>query len=204
MNQDETRKTAKEILETPFWKDSTLRKSAVLILPGGWQDYRIPEGIKHWPEKGKYLWVAGTRGDPFYTRKEILEIIDKIKGMSIDSYDIENGGWANNTLDQMLWATELLKKNNEINHLILTTAAYHTPRCVLTCLQTMIKQNISKIVISPIPIYHPEGPSFESTEFKGELERIQKYREKGDVASFKVWEEYVLWRDEFINNLNII
>ena len=202
MQIDRTQKIAKQILEIPFWKDSDLHRSAILILPGVYQNYRITEGVKHWPKKGEYLWVAGTRGDPFYTRREILETIDRKKREHINNHNFENGGWQNHTLDQMMWVTELLKKNNNINHIILTTAAYHVPRCTLTLLQTMKKQSIKQVVISPIPIYHRLGPSLESESFGGELSRISIYQEKGDVATFETWEEYNMWRNKIIKNSN--
>lgn len=185
----------KKILKVPFWKNASQEKSAILILPGVYQDFRIPEGAKNWPEKGKYLWVAGTRADPFYTRKEIIEMINKEKGKVMDFSDMENGGYQDHTLDQMMWVTELLKAYKDVNHIVVTTAAYHTPRCVLTLLQTMRKQSIKGVVISPVLIDSSLGPSFESEEFKGEIKRVSIYQEKGDVASFDVWEDYLRWRE---------
>ena len=200
MENNETQKVVRQILKIPFWKDSDPNKSAILILPGTQQNYRIYEGTKHWPKKGEYLWVAGTRGDPFYTRKEIFEMIDKTKRRYINNHNFENGGWANHTLDQMRWATELLKKNDKINHIILATAAYHVPRCVLTLVQTINRQSIKYVVISPIPIYYCLGPSLDSEDFYGELSRISTYQKKGDVATFKIWEEYNAWRSNIIKN----
>jgi len=186
----------REVLETPFYENSNPNNSAVLIFPGGGlesiQDYRISEGTKNWPTKGKYLWVAGTRGDPFYTRKEIIRILEN--SLEIDSSEIENQGWANHTLDQSIWATELLKKNKNINHVILATAAYHTTRSTLTFLKTLKKQSIDGIVISPIPISHRLEPSLDSEKYIGEMERILKYQGKGDAATLEEWRDYLQWR----------
>src|SRR3989344_2098570 len=139
INYEKIGNDLKKILDIPFWKNADPEKSAILILPGI-QDYRIHEAAKNWPEKGKYLWIAGTRADPFYSRREVIERIGKkrVEAIGLNAlYDIETQGWANHTLDQMRWATELLKKHPQINHIVLSTAAYHTPRCTLTLLQTM-------------------------------------------------------------------
>ncbi len=185
---------AKEILETPFYEKANPETAALLVLPGQ-QNYRISEGVKNWPEKAKHLWVAGTRADPFYTRKDIMEIISNVRGEIFDPSNIENGGWANNTVDQMKWASELLKKNPQIDHLAITTAAYHLSRCILTFLQTMEKQGIERRVISPIPIVHPSGPDLKGPDFAGEMKKISLYQEKGDIASEEMWRSYSEWRN---------
>jgi len=185
------------ILDVPVWKKVNPERSVVLILPG-MQDYRIHEGAKKWPEIGKYLWVAGTRADPFYSRRDVIEKVGKerVEEMGLSGlYNVETQGWANNTLDQMRWVTALLKKYPDINHVALITAAYHTPRCTLTLLQTMNKESISDVVISPTPINPAFGPSFESDEFQGEIVRIPDYQKKGDIATFEVWKDYLEWRD---------
>ncbi len=178
------------LIDGPNWKKGDLDNTAILLLPGVYQEYRISQGVKIWPKEGKYLWVAGTRGDPSYTREDI------IRAVGADSPDIVCQGFAKHTLDQMEWCVSLLKENPKINHLIVTTAAYHLPRCCLTLLQ-VLKKSRKTIAISPVPILNPAGDSFspESSEnFVAETKKIQEYQEKEDVLSLESWREYINWR----------
>ena len=180
------------VLALPFWPKTEPKRSVLLILPGI-QEYRIAEGVKYWPEKAQRLWVAGTRGDPFYTRREILEIIGRITAKEGDAY-LENGGWANHTPDQMRWAVELLKKSSKVNHIAICTAVYHVPRCVLTLVRAMLVSG-TKRVISILPTWHPEGPAVSgSKEWDEEMEKISRYQGEGDVATLQEWCAYSLWR----------
>lgn len=188
------RKSLEVVLEVPFQEGSSPENSAVLIYQGGNQEYRLAEGVKNWPGKGKHLWIAGTRGDPFLTRREVIEQIEKSLGEKIDPYYIKTQGWANNTLDQSRWATELLKKNEDVNHIVVATAAYHAPRSILTFLKTLMKQQVEGIVISPVPIYHPLEPSPNNKIFIGEMERVPKYQGTGDAATLEEWCNYLQWR----------
>ena len=183
---------ANEVFALPYWTKADPKQSALLILPGV-QEYRISEGAKHWPDKAEHLWVAGTRADPFYTRREILDIVREVTTIESGTYLIENGGWENHTPHQMRWTVELLKKNPGVNHLIVCTAAYHAPRCVLTCIKIM-QRHAAMRVISVLPLWHSEGPSSESAEWIEEMERISMYQQKGDVVSWEEWKQYLSWR----------
>lgn len=178
------------LVDGPNWKRLNAHQTAILLLPGVHQEYRITEGVKLWPNAGKYLWVAGTRGDPAYTREDIIAVTGK------DSVDIVCGGFARFTPDQMNWCVSLLKQNPEIKHLIVTTAAYHLPRCVLTLLQALLKAKM-QISMTPMPLINPNGDSFSAygtEDFALEMKKIQEYQGKGDVASLEDWREYLAWR----------
>ena len=183
---------AEEVLTLPYWIKADPERSALLILPGI-QEYRIPEGARHWPDEAKHLWVAGTRADPFYTRREIVDIIREVTTIEGDTSLIENGGWENHTPDQMRWAIELLKKNREVNHLIVCTAAYHIPRTVLTFIKMMLKHE-EMTVISSLPLWNPDGPARDDQDWQTEISKIGIYQKEGDVASDTEWKEYLDWR----------
>ncbi len=189
-------RAVEQILGLQFCEDWHPRQSALLILPGV-QDYRIPQGAKYWPKKARHLWVAGTRGNPFYARAEVIQIVlgvlEKVALPMAEEY-LETGGWANNTVDQMRWATELLKKNPLVKHLIICTAEYHVPRCTLTFLRTLLLYGDYSTVISVLPLRNEEGPFSGSKEWKEELTKISLYQKKGDVASFRELTEYLAWR----------
>ncbi len=177
------------LVDGSAWKKADPKTTAILLLPGMYQEYRIEEGIKLWPTRGKYLWIGPTRGDTKYTsRKQVVELLRE------DSKDIIFGEYAANTLEQMHWCVELLKNHPEVSHVIVTTAAYHVPRCVLTLLQVLEKAG-KQISLLPWPLQNPTGNSFTAEEnFQGELERIPLYQEKGDVASLETWNKYLAWR----------
>jgi len=177
------------LVDGPMWKRDEPVKTAILILPGI-QEYRITEGVKLWPSRGLHLWVAGTRGDPAYTREQIVE------AAGADSPHILHGGFANHTREQMEWCRDLLVLHSEVKHLVVSTAAYHLPRCVLTLVQTMYKAGIL-IPISPRPLRNPDWNSFAGLDqetIQSEMERIERYQQQGDVASCEIWRDYLQWR----------
>jgi len=186
---------ANEVLSMPWYRGFSggPEQSALLILPGI-QGYRIPEGVKYWPTAARYLWVAGTRADPFYTRKEITEIVRTVVGSDPPISYLENGGWANHTPDQMRWAVELLKGYSDVQHLIICTAEYHLPRCILCCVKTMQMHGVLRI-ISHAPICHKDGPVSGSMVWNEERAKILVYQKKGDIATAEEWAAYRLWRD---------
>src|SRR5581483_1060845 len=178
------------LIDGPYWKKGAPEETAILVLPGKHQEYRIRESAIFWPGRGKYFWVAGTRGDPEYTREDIIRIAGN------DSLDIVCQGFASHTLAQMEWCARMLQENPRVHHLIVTTAAYHVPRCLLTLLSVLEKLAI-KIPITPMPLENPSGNSFSldgGEDFSSELQKIQEYQAKGDVASLNAWKEYLKWR----------
>lgn len=190
-DQWEVLKVMFEILSMPpLWNQTPHQESVVLILPGKHQDYRITQGVRLWPERGKYLWVAGTIGtpdDPFYERDYVVNSCGE------DSPDIVVARQARHTRDQMEWAVALLAEMPRVRHVTITTAAYHLPRCVLTFLAAMEKTG-ERILVSPVPLINPSGRSFLPEEVRSEAEKILEYQEKGDVLSFADFSSYQEWR----------
>ena len=81
----------------------------------------------------------------------------------------------------------------DVRHVIVATASYHLPRWFLTFL-LVIKNGEKQIVISLVPLLNPNGPSFSIEDLKAEIERIQAYRIKGDIASSHYLNAYLRWR----------
>ncbi|MBX4200631.1 YdcF family protein [Candidatus Parcubacteria bacterium] len=178
------------LIDGPNWKKGKPAETAILVLPGKHQEYRITESVKLWKKEGDYFWVAGTRGDPAYTREDIIKVTGD------DSSDIVCQGFAEHTLAQMQWCALMLKENPQIKYLIVATAAYHLPRCILTLLQVFKKEGV-KMLITPMPLENPSGNSFsveDGEDFTSELKKIPQYQEKGDVLSVEDWIEYLAWR----------
>jgi len=191
----ETARTMLTILvDGPQWKRGNPENTAILVLPGIYQEYRIQGGVDIWKQnQSQRLWVAGTRGDPAYPREHIVEVA------GVDSPNIVCGEFCHHTPDQMRWCLKMLKDNPEISHLIMTTAAYHLPRCVLTNVAAMEKASV-RIPISPIPLTNPNGDSFPPTGKEGwedwpsEVSKIIMHQTTGDVASLSQWRDYLKWR----------
>lgn len=167
------------------------RNEAIVIFPGEYQLWRVETGIRVWStRKGARLWVAGTAGNPAYTKPDILNLIREIAGVDhpYDDGDIECAGWASNTLDQAKWLLELLKANPEVEHLHMVTAMYHLPRAILTCLKQMILQK-RFVTIRAVPIL--QGPKFDDPDGLVEMEKIPRYQALGHVATPEEFEQHL-------------
>jgi len=191
----ETARTMLTILvDGPYWKRGHPENTAILVLPGIYQEYRIQGGVDIWnQDQSQRLWIAGTRGDPAYTRDQIVEVA------GVDHPNIVCGEFCNHTPDQMRWCLKMLQDNPGVSHLIMTTAAYHLPRCVLTNVAAMEKAG-KRVPISPIPLTNPNGDSFPPTgkgsweDWLAEVSKVIMYQDTGDVASLSQWREYLTWR----------
>lgn len=169
-----------------------LKRSAVMLMPGYEEKYRITKGIRFWQDtKIKYLLIAGTRGDSGFEEKGITLDVGK-KSIRIqlgrnrmatpENEEIKLGGYYTNTKDQMLWLVDCLS-DLEIDYLILATAAYHVPRCWLTCSQTLKTNKIHRLKLFVKPLCDPENPILPADKILGEAKKIEAYRTKGHVAS---------------------
>lgn len=166
--------------------------TAVLILPGGGIGLgptRLTE--PQWQRYADDLWIGGTRGDPAYTREEIVMYVARERKLPTR---LEMQGFARHTPDQMEWATDTLQDEIFINNLIVSTAKYHTPRCVLTFVKTWMKRGDSrKLRLGILPSSNPRQVLKTATNqtIVGELERIEKYQANGDVATAKEFREFL-------------
>ncbi|MBI4057877.1 YdcF family protein [Candidatus Microgenomates bacterium] len=178
-------------------------QTAFLILPGPRDhEYREKEGIRlyrSWREQNivKYLMVSGTNEEPSLSYDTMQQLTE-----GISSSDIFFEQKARHTKDQMEWASDTLHNRlPHVNHVILSTAAYHLPRGFLTLLQT-IKDREQQLMLSTAPVYDRYDPSRDFTGFAqtgstgilGEIERIRDYQKTGDVATLETYLHYLKWR----------
>ncbi|OIO46958.1 MAG: hypothetical protein COY09_02680 [Candidatus Portnoybacteria bacterium CG_4_10_14_0_2_um_filter_39_11] len=169
-----------------------LKRSAVTLMPGYEEKYRVTKGIKFWQDTEiKYLLIAGTRGDSGFENNDIaLDIGKKATFIKLgqgrmvapEKTEIKLGGYCANTKDQMLWLIDCLG-GLKIDYLILATAAYYLPRCWLTCLQTLKTNKIHRLKLFVKPLCDPENPILPVDKILEEAKKIEAYRTKGDVAS---------------------
>jgi len=177
-------------------------KTAILILPGPRDhSYREEQGIRIWKKNklAKYLLVAGTNESPAIT----IEDIRGLCGVSTGFSNLFFCRKAKNTKEQMEWALSMLENYipTTVEHIIVSTAAYHAPRCFLTFLASVTAKD-KRLIISCLPVYNPEKPDTDyfglartgNTGIEGELKRIIEYQKNGDVASLDDYLNYLKWR----------
>lgn len=183
------------LIDGPNWNKPDPERTAVVVLPGQ-QDYRITRVLQGvWPQRGRYLWVAGTRGDPSIEREDIFGRIYLKNREPRRNNFIEIQGWADNTPSQMRWVCKMAKKYTDVNDILITTAAYHLPRCVLTLVKELSLEG-AKILITPLPLAGFSGDSFarnSNQDFTREIAKILKYQQAGHVASLDEWKMYFDW-----------
>ena len=170
--------------------------TAVLILPGGGKGIAPTRLIEpQWQLYTDDLWVAGTRGDPVYTREDIVGYIAR-DGKLPERLQIQP--FALHTQEQMNWAVDMLLEDWSISHLIISTAKYHIPRCVLTFVKAWIKLgDSSKLSIGILPTSDMgmsilRTSSSTSQTLDQELERMEEYQVKGIVATSAEFQEFLL------------
>src|SRR3989344_9134402 len=122
-----------EVFGLTMPSDSVPENSAILVLPGYFQRFRITEVKKYWPSKARYLWIAPTRGDSGFTLGEIAQCF----ACEAREGDIAIGDFARHTQEQMIWALKLLVEKPKVDHIMVSTASYHLPRATLTFLRAM-------------------------------------------------------------------
>jgi hypothetical protein len=168
---------------------------AILILPGGGAGVpptRLTE-VK-WQLLSDDVLVAGTRGDPAYTREEIVTYLARDGKLP---ERLETQLFAQHTPEQMLWAVERLRRNGLIRHVVLSTARYHTTRCVLTFIRAWGKKGDGRrLMLGIMPTSDPPEevlavPSTTSRTLEEELTRIELYQQKGDIATAEEYEHFM-------------
>jgi hypothetical protein len=197
MVKPQTQKLYDEVLHLGVNLPSPISRDeiAVLILPGGGigvPPTRLTE--VPWQDFSDDVWVAGTRGDPAYSREDIIGYIARDGQLP---KRLETQFLAQHTLEQMEWATKMMRRHPLIRHLIISTAGYHLPRCVLTFVRTWIKEsNVRHPSIGVMPTSDPPEevlavPSTTSRTLEEELTRIELYQQKGDIATAEEYEHFM-------------
>ncbi|MDO8655437.1 MAG: ElyC/SanA/YdcF family protein [bacterium] len=171
-------------------------QTAVVVFPGEHQEWRIQEAAKVLQKvDSPHFWIAGTAGNPFYLRETILEEMERAIG-SVERYRYSPllvcGAFANDTRDQARFVLELLKARPEVTHLVLTTAAYHLPRCVLTCIKQMMLQDKRAVIYTTPSGAETIRPG--NQELEEEIAKIPRYQAQGDIATWDELERYLAWR----------
>ncbi len=102
-----------------------------------------------------------------------------------------------NTIDQCAWVAKMVGEF-KLDSVALFASPHHLVRAWSTLLKTFMKRGI-RIPIIPVPTQVPPAALVPEdgqdvwAHVAGEIERIKKYREKGDVATFEEAKEFINW-----------
>jgi len=173
---------------------------ALVTIPGLGEPKRFSEAIGDWEKHQKvgHLLIAGhnTREQtskpvspeslqqPPYSLKRTENVIIKLH--------------AEHTGEQAEWTAQQIQCLS-LESIALYAPAYHLLRAYLTFLQAIVFKGHCWIPIIPVPIINSPSviiPEFKATAWAmvpGEVQRIHKYMEKGDVASYKDFQTYIYW-----------
>jgi hypothetical protein len=171
-------------------------QSAMLILPGPkGHDYRVWQGTDafKFSKRAHYLFIAGNQpsADLDY------DLIRSRFNTEVEEGKVIIEERSENTLTQVQWAFgQQLIRTQTVQHLIICSAACHTPRAFLTALSVMNKFDKTGHGrwLSALPVYDPANPLSDLAYMESEVEKIERYQIKGDVATLDEYRAYMQWR----------
>ena len=118
-----------------------LKTDAIVVLTGG--RGRVEEGFKLYREhQARYLFLIGV--GPTVRKGDLFK--GKDAGAADDGVILENN--SRNTLENALYARDLIQKRGDISSITLITSRYHMKRATLIFRNTMAKD----IAIYPYPV----------------------------------------------------
>lgn len=163
---------------------------AVVVLPGG-STKRILYSFNLWQRGyGKFFLIAGTGEEH---PQEFKDFLDHFYAVNKDCHYVCYQIRAINTLDQVNWVCGFLKERPEIARVIVSTELYHTPRVYLSFVRAFIENGLDeRVMLIPAPT-RPFDPDHNFNFIAGEVERIRRYQEKGDIAATEELYQYLLW-----------
>lgn len=186
------------LIATPSPEDRRDKTALLVFLGGGnWHTCDLRLQVP-WPIFTDKVWVAGMREENCIDYD--LEVVKKqlMRGGRYPSH-LRNQGWVEllNTRDQMLFAVEQVRSDATINHLVLSTAKYHVVRCALTFMKMWLQEGDGRnLDISILPTSDPNKEEVAdvvgtNTLPEAELDRIEIYQDKGDVATAEDLERFL-------------
>jgi hypothetical protein len=178
---------SKQIPKAKPTHDLRTRRSTAfgILLGGGSQEACANRLVEAKPlQYTNRVFVAGFREPWEFAPETVLRMLNVWS--EVEGRHVHIQKEAQITPDQMHWIAERLVADTEITALVMSTAAYHLPRCVLTFVKTWAKQGDKrKLALRLLPTrnFKPTSLSTTNQTVQGELERIALYQEKGDVAT---------------------
>jgi hypothetical protein len=175
------------------------KAGSIVVYPGMGEPSRVADAVLNWEKSdaARHLLVAGV-----YDVEDTFEKLT-VQRLSEEPYNLrrEDGvviqESANHTKDQAEWvARQVVEK--KLASVALFAPAYHLLRAYATTVKSLKDAGV-QIPLIPMPVR--TSPSTQSSETgmdmwemsPGEIQRIIKYQDKGDVATLTELKDYVNW-----------
>lgn len=171
------------------------RVEALAVFPGQGETWRISQALEWWNRRkgrARHLLLAGGSG-----LSSVEEYIDHFGEIGRDSWVDVQWPDARNTKEQADWTAEKVRELN-IESLALFVSPYHLLRAYCTLLKSLEARGL-QIPIVPAPVaispevVVPESGANGWQLVAGEVERLRRYQEKGDVATSEELKQYIFW-----------
>lgn len=176
----------------------TLNCIGLYIQPGFERHHCFKTGAELWNTGGSTtLLIAGQNKNESVEHIYTTVSFHETFGAQIRTGRIFSQGEAYNTKEQAVWLVQMVQQLR-LPSVGIIAPAFHMTRAYLTILAQCEKQGV-RIPLIPLPtkmsymkkIPLPEANQWELTS--AELQRITRYQETGDVASFEKLQEYLVW-----------
>lgn len=170
---------------------------AITVLPGLGERERIHDAVCWWETKDAKAEFFLYPGMNLRERTAIavdIEILKKDFGLKRTNNVIIRAH-AEHTKDQADWIAKQMQKFDIRGNTALICPPYHMVRAYLTLVKSFLDIDIKSFII-PVPtvkdpsVIIPEVQVNSWDMIPGEVNRIKKYQEKGDVATYKELKEY--------------
>lgn len=173
---------------------------AIAVFPGLGENWRLIDGVRAWDDskKARNLFITGI------FRGEKTRVQPTVEYLSGDPFSMKRSegvviqDHAHHTKEQAEWLVEQIQ-SKKVQSVALFVSPYHLLRAYCTLLKAFMKSGHPLIPIIPMPVaVSPSAliPEVGVDAWKmahGEVERIIKYQELGDVATVDELKGYLKW-----------
>lgn len=199
IDSDETSSLIAMVMMILSLPQDVSRVDAILVLPGQGEDWRLTSAIEAWNTNPgvKHLLVAGNySGEKTWFEPTLDNLSEPPYGL-VRREGVVIHPHAHHTKEQGEWIAATARDLN-IKSIALVVPPYHLPRAYLTFVKCFEQLGI-EVALFPLPVH--VAPSTRAPEtglnswqyVPGEMERIVKYQEKGDVATYEELQGYLEW-----------
>jgi hypothetical protein len=172
----------------------------LVVFPGMGEEWRMVEAVRVWNEnkKIKKFLIGGVHKDEVTYKQITLETLRNMRVHPEREKDIIFQDSASQTNQQTDWVVEQIVKH-DLSSVGLLISPYHLLRAYCTLIRSFEKLNIPYARVMPIPVSIAPNVIIPETGVDawrmamGEYERIERYRQKGDVATYSEVKDYLNW-----------
>lgn len=173
---------------------------AIVLLPGQGEDWRIHDAVRAWNTNPtvRYFLVAGNCPDEETWFLPTVEILRQKYGLTRTDGTIIIEHSAEHTKVQADWLIPLVRQL-DITSFALTASPYHLLRAYSAMLAAFKRHEVQWIPMIPLPTVVSPGQIVPETGLTGwdmvhgEVARIIKYRDLGDIPTPQEFSDYLRW-----------